>query len=207
MPKIFISYRRLDSQYVADSIHDHMGRYFGEENVFIDVGSIPFGVDFRVYLREQIATHEVVLVIIGPDWGRLMAERADRQDDYVRIEVENALQQGKLVIPVLVMNAELPDFRALPASIRDLQYRSAAVVRRKPDLENDCKRVVASIEKYFAAQPAPPETASSVQPPTPPATSETASASVDACVAPTPPPRPYKPACPNPPHLLNPTPL
>ncbi|MCU0477112.1 MAG: toll/interleukin-1 receptor domain-containing protein, partial [Anaerolineae bacterium] len=83
-----------------------MQRHFGEGNVFLDVGEIPFGVDFRVYLREQIAEHDVVLVLIGPKWGDIMRERASQANDFVRIEIENALAQNKLVIPTLVMRLE-----------------------------------------------------------------------------------------------------
>lgn len=72
MPNIFISYRRADSQYVTDSIYDHMVSHFGESEVFLDVGSIPFGVDFREYLRDQITDHDVILVVIGQDWARIM---------------------------------------------------------------------------------------------------------------------------------------
>lgn len=148
MVKIFISYRRDDSQYVTDSIHDYLVRDFGEENVFLDVGNIPFGVDFRHYLAEQIAVHDVVLVIIGPDWGRIMQERAGQDNDFVRIEIESALKQDKLVIPVLVKEAQMPSFENLPASIADLQWRHSATIRRKPDLESDCKRLVAGIRQY-----------------------------------------------------------
>lgn len=156
MPKIFISYRRADSQYVTDIIFDYMARHFGKDNVFLDVGSIPIGVDFRVYLRDQIAAHDVVLVIIGPEWARLMAERAGQANDFVRLEIENALQLNKFVIPVRVMNADIPDFSTLPASIHDLQWRNGAVVRRQPDLENDCNRLADGIRAYFGASAAPP---------------------------------------------------
>lgn len=72
MPKIFISYRRDDSQYVTDSIHTEMCQHFGAENVFLDVESIPFGVNFRDYLAEQVANNDAVLVVIGHDWARIM---------------------------------------------------------------------------------------------------------------------------------------
>jgi hypothetical protein len=147
MTKIFISYRRDDSQYVTDSVYEHMVRHFGKDNVFLDVGSIPFGLDFRRFLDDQIAKHDVILVIIGSDWARIMQERADQQNDFVRIEIESALQQGKLVIPVLVKNAILPDFADLPASIQDLQWRNSATIRRQPDLENDCNRLAEGIRQ------------------------------------------------------------
>lgn len=164
MVKIFISYRRADSQYVTDIVYEHMARHFGKDNVFLDVGSIPFGVDFRAYLNQQIAEHDVVLVIIGPDWARIMRERAGQQNDFVRIEIESALQQGKLVVPVLVKNASMPDFSDLPESIRELQWRNSAIVRRQPDLENDCTRLADGIRQYaksvgIGVQPALPSSA------------------------------------------------
>ena len=122
----------------------------GEGNVFRDVGSVPFGVDFRAYLNEQIAAHDVVLVMIGPQWAQIMQERATRADDFVRIEIESALAQGKLVIPVRVMGAALPDFNTLPASIQDLQWRNAAEIRRQPDFDGDCARLAQGIRDYFA---------------------------------------------------------
>lgn len=149
MTKIFISYRRADSQYVTDIVYDKMAQHFGKDDVFLDVGSIPFGVDFRTYLNEQVASHDVVLVIIAPDWARIMQERADSQNDFVRIEIESALKQGKLVIPVLVKNASMPDFSDLPESIRDLQWRNSARIRRQPDLENDCTLLAEGIKQFF----------------------------------------------------------
>lgn len=145
MVKIFISYRRDDSQYVTDTIYEHMARHFGDDNVFLDVGSIPMGVDFRTYLNQQVQAHDVVLVIIGPDWGRIMQERANQANDFVRIEIEGALKMNKLIIPVLVKNATMPDFSQLPESIQELQWRNSARVRRQPDLVNDCNRLADGI--------------------------------------------------------------
>ncbi len=159
MPKIFISYRRDDSEFVADAIYNEMKTHFGEGNVFLDVGEIPFGVDFRQYLREQIDAHDVVLVLIGPKWADIMRQRADQSNDFVRIEIENALSLGKLVIPVLVMKLDrMPDFSTLPASISDLSWRNAAQIRREPDFRSDCHRVAVSINKVLGGmrQPAPP---------------------------------------------------
>ena len=147
MPKIFISYRRADSKYVTDNIYEHMVKHFGRGNVFLDVGSIPFGIDFRKYLHDQIEIHDVVLVIIGPDWVRIMKERADQTNDFVRIEIENALKLKKLVIPVLVKDAEIPDFPGLPESIQELQWRNIAEVQRQPRFEEDCNRLVSSIKQ------------------------------------------------------------
>lgn len=152
MPKIFISYRRADTQFVTDLVYEKMKQHFGKENVFLDVGNIPFGVDFRQHLNEQVAAHDVVLVVIGTEWAQIMKERANQQNDFVRIEIESALKQDKLVIPVLVKNANMPDFSDLPRSIKELQWRNSATIRRQPDLDNDCSRLAEGINGYFNVQ-------------------------------------------------------
>ena len=164
MPKVFISYRRADSQYVTDHIYEYFQNQFEAENVFLDVGNIPFGVDFRVYLREQVAAHDVVLVIIGPDWSRIMQERAGEINDFVRIEIENVLQQDKLIIPVLVMEAQMPDFSVLPESIQELQWRNSAQIRRQPDFSSDCLRIVDGIQQFIESNAKKTEPARKVQP-------------------------------------------
>lgn len=162
MPKLFISYRQSDSQHVADNVFGHMKRQFGKENVFMDVGSgIPAGVDYRPYLRNQIAAHDVILVLIGPAWAQSIKEKASRPNDFVRLEIEYALELGKILIPLLVMNAAMPDFGELPASIQDLQYRSGREIHREPLLEDECARLAEEIRQIIAA-PAQRETLLSV---------------------------------------------
>lgn len=150
MTTVFISYRRDDSEFVTDAIYEQMRQHF--EDVFLDVGSIPSGVDFRKYLHERVASCDVMLVIIGPDWGRIMEERTSQYNDFVRIEVENALKLGKLVVPVLVKDTVMPDFSNLPASIRELQWRNAARIRRVPDLVDDCERLAKMIKDVIETQ-------------------------------------------------------
>gem|GEM_PF-1257998 len=48
MPRIFISYRRVDSHIITGRVHDWLVFAFGEKNVFKDVDDIPPGMDFRM---------------------------------------------------------------------------------------------------------------------------------------------------------------
>ncbi len=68
MSKIFLSYRREDSADVTGRIDDRLVQQFGREAVFVDVDSIPFGVDFRKHLDQQVGKCDVFLAVIGPDW-------------------------------------------------------------------------------------------------------------------------------------------
>src|SRR5215212_9966245 len=47
MAHIIISYRRADSDAIAGRIRDKLATHFGEDSVFMDIDSIPFGIDFR----------------------------------------------------------------------------------------------------------------------------------------------------------------
>jgi hypothetical protein len=109
MNKILISYRREDSADVTGRIYDRLIQQFGREAVFMDVDSIPLGVDFRVHLDEQVAKCEVFLAVIGRDWmqhlGSTGRTRLDDPRDFVRIEIESALKRQ---IPVLVRGASIP---------------------------------------------------------------------------------------------------
>ena len=47
MSKIFLSYRHQDSAGVAGRIYDRLRAHFGGDAIFMDIDTIPFGLDFR----------------------------------------------------------------------------------------------------------------------------------------------------------------
>ena len=55
MTRIFLSYRRHDSAYVASAINEKLEQRFGTDSVFFDVDSIPLGTDFRKYISEAMS--------------------------------------------------------------------------------------------------------------------------------------------------------
>jgi hypothetical protein len=117
MPKIGISYRRADSDAIAGRIKDRLVDHFGEHSVFMDIDSIPFGLDFREYIKQALLEHDAVIAVIGPKWlGQSKGGQLRIQDeaDPVRIELEIALQRKIPVIPVLVDGAAMPTPAELP---------------------------------------------------------------------------------------------
>ncbi|MDX2253137.1 MAG: SUMF1/EgtB/PvdO family nonheme iron enzyme [Nitrospira sp.] len=153
MSKILISYRREDSAYVTGHIYDRLVRQFGREAVFKDVDSIPLGVDFRIYLDEQVAKCEVFLAVIGREWmkkrGSKGKSRLDDPGDFVRIEIESALRRKIPVIPVLVTGASIPLADRLPPSIQDLSFRHSIEVRADPDFHRDMDRLMKSLKQQI----------------------------------------------------------
>ncbi len=155
MPRIFICYRRDDSQHQAGRLFGELVGRFGEDHIFKDVNSIEYGKDFRSVVNESILKTDVFLVLIGDGW--LTAElpggarRLEDGDDDVRIEIESALEQrerrGMKVIPVLVGKAGMPRPSELPKSLSRLTYCHALPVRPDPDFETDMARLIRAIDR------------------------------------------------------------
>ncbi len=149
--KVFISYRRKDSHYIADRIYDWIEREFGADNIFKDVDSIPLGRDFRRILHDAVARCDALLVVIGPRWlNETDAEgrrRVDDPGDYVRIEIETALTRDVPVIPLLVDGAPFPRREDLPPSLQDLVYRHGTLVRPDPDFRHDMGRLIKALRE------------------------------------------------------------
>src|SRR5437868_6321074 len=131
MTHIIISYRRADSDAIAGRIKDRLLSHFGDGSIFMDIDSIPFGLDFRDQIQEALAENDILVAIIGPKWTGPMKggqTRIMEETDPVRIEIETALKNGKVVIPVLVAGAAMPDPAELPEGVRSLAFRNAAEV-------------------------------------------------------------------------------
>jgi uracil-DNA glycosylase len=135
MTKIFINYRRLDSEGYAGRLYDHLCKHFEGFDIFMDVENIEPGADFVAALDEAVAVCDVLLVIIGPHWLSLQNEagerRLDEWNDYVRIEIERGISHNKLIIPVLVGGVRMPAPKQLPETIESLTRRNAFVLSHR----------------------------------------------------------------------------
>lgn len=151
MGKIFISYRREDSIETVGRIYDWLNDRLPPNSLFMDVMSIGPGKDFRKAIESSISSASVVLVVIGPHWVTAKNDKGKRRlddpDDFVRLEVEAAIQQGIPIIPVLVQNATTPPSRALPTSLAPLGNRNAVKVRPNPDFPTDITQLIEGINE------------------------------------------------------------
>jgi hypothetical protein len=148
---IFISYRRIDSNDVSGRIYDRLVATFGAATVFKDVHSIPYGVDFPTYIRQQLGRCKVLLAVIGPTWltvERQGQRRLDDPADWVRIEIQTALEnEGITVIPVLVGGGDRLSEANLPDGLRPLAKLNSAQARPDPDFHIDMTRLVRRLEE------------------------------------------------------------
>jgi DNA polymerase len=106
-----------------------MAKHFERDEIFMDIDSIQPGKDFVQVLEEAVSACDVFLAIIGPAWLNAVDDagrrRLDQWDDFVRLEIANALKFNKVVIPVLVGRARMPSPADLPDDLKALARRNA----------------------------------------------------------------------------------
>ena len=65
MANIIISYRRSDSAAIAGRIRDRWAQYYGADAIFMDIDSIPLGIDFRQQIQEAVTKNDILRALIG----------------------------------------------------------------------------------------------------------------------------------------------
>jgi hypothetical protein len=151
---IFVCYRRQDSAGYAGRLYDRLEAEFGDDRVFMDVEAIEPGAVFAEVIAGQVARCRVLLVMIGPEWlapDGAGTRRLERPDDYVRLEVESALQHEVWVIPVLIEDTRMPDEEDLPPSLKPLAGRQAWSLSLTR-FHFDCSRLIETINRVLGEE-------------------------------------------------------
>jgi len=130
--RLFISYRRGDTQWLAGRLSDSLGHYFGDKRVFRDIEGIEGGADFSHVIHRTLSASGALVVLIGKDWLNAADEqgrpRLHQADDWVAQEIGAALDKGMRVFPVLVEDTPMPRAHELPQSLRALTRFNAISV-------------------------------------------------------------------------------
>jgi hypothetical protein len=148
-PRVFVSYRREDTSGHAGRLYDALAEKFGDENVFMDVDTIQVGADFTEAITSAVASCDALIALIGRDWATVTDEagrrRIDDPDDFVRLELETALERDVAVIPACVRGASFPEESELPASLAPLARRQGTDLRDTA-WRDDVRRLIARLE-------------------------------------------------------------
>lgn len=112
---IFISYRRDGGEVTARILRDSLVER--GYRVFFDVESLRSGA-FNTKIYSVIDECTDFILVLSPN----ALDRCKNSDDWVRREVEYALEKGKNVIPILLRGFEFPP--ELPESMAQLPYRN-----------------------------------------------------------------------------------
>ena len=92
---VFISYRRSTSKYIAAYIYQNLKHH--DYDVFWDITGVDNGA-FDSTILSQIAARMHFIVLIAP--GSL--KRCIEPDDWLRREIEHAMDVGRNIVPLLV---------------------------------------------------------------------------------------------------------
>ena len=118
--RIFISYRRLDSAKFTGDCFEYFSGRLGQRAVFWDQNSIPPDQQWQEIIFQEIEAANVMLIVIGPEWSRILKERQDWPVDHVRLEIERARTIKRPMVMVLINGAWPPTENDLPESLRFL---------------------------------------------------------------------------------------
>ncbi len=136
MSKIFISYRRDDSQWQTKAIYERLSEEVESprNDIFFDLDSMTVGLNFHTQIQQSVDQCGVLIAIIGMKWTSATddatgARRLDDPTDFVRLEVAAALRRDIPVIPVLLDGAPVPKHGELPDDIKELSNRHGIKIR------------------------------------------------------------------------------
>lgn len=174
---VFINYRKAEASGWARLLYERLAVEFGKENVFLDQVTLEPGVKWLRGIRSRSSNCAAFVSLIGPHWASVLSERAQgSEEDFVRSEIETALEKGSevgQVVPVLVEDADPPrkdDLRYL-GSVQPLLNRQLLELRPSR-WDDDVEVLVAQLKQAPAedggedrpSPPAPPAPASSPPP-------------------------------------------
>ena len=131
--KVFMNYRREDTQGLAWGLYWPLAMHFGSDNVFLDNGALRGGEEWLRAIKARIAEADVFLALVGERWQETLDERLREQTkDYVASEIEWALlrKPALTVIPVVIDGAKVPRALNLPNALKGLAAAEVSRIRQ-----------------------------------------------------------------------------
>ncbi len=148
--RVFINYRRSDSAAYAGRLFDNLTNALGKDSVFRDIDSIDIGTNFEGVIKHSLSNADAVIVIIGPTWVRTPDDsgrpRIEDEHDYVRMEIEGALEHDVQVVPVLVGGAAMPTAAELPPALAPMTLQNALALTDQ-HWSNDVNTLVGALTR------------------------------------------------------------
>lgn len=126
----------------------------------MDIDTMKVGLDFVEQIEAAVQSCKVLIAVIGKTWVNIQDEeghrRLDNPEDFVRVEIQAALERNIPVVPLLVGGACMPKAANLPDPIRKLSRRHAMTMSDER-FRADATRLIEQIREYVAeTEPEPP---------------------------------------------------
>ena len=148
MAQLFINYRVEDSAQGAARLAADLKRCLASHEVFIDENNLKIGTERRVELEQAVDVSAAMLVLMGPEWSKILQERRDtleRVTDYVLMEIRRGLKKGVRIIPVLFDGATLPSQDLLRTfEVDAIRFNQCAHLHRRT-WNADVERIVSDL--------------------------------------------------------------
>lgn len=136
----------------AARIFNFMENSIGSSKVFMDTSGICLGRSWALIIGSELDAAKTTVAVIGPEWTRLFGRSPISMEadfggdiDYVAYELIQSRNEGKLIIPVLVDDAEVPSKQLLPPELDFLPSLQFAKVTHK-NFDDDMKRLISEID-------------------------------------------------------------
>ena len=154
---IFINYRRDDTLAMAVVLEKFLKEEFDNLEVFLDLEGIEGGMEWPEKLRSALAESRVVLTLVGDKFLILQdrvsgRRRLDMKNDWVRIEIEKAVELAKdnkiELLPLLVDGAFMPEPGCFDegSALQTWTKRQGTPIAFK-NFDSDFRKLVALLEK------------------------------------------------------------
>lgn len=153
--RIFISYRRSDTQSACRQLSSALKAHFRAGDVFFDTQDLEAGANWRNEIRTRVGGSDALIAVIGPHWLSIAGEQTrrglldPREEDVLRLEIETALAGGVRVVPVLVDDAQMPARERLPRPFKPLASLQAVSLRHA-SWDDDVEDLIGSLEAIAA---------------------------------------------------------
>lgn len=123
-PRIFLNYRKEDSDAYAGRLHETLTGGFGADDVFMDLFSMHPGEPFPWAIQQSVAHCELVIALVGPKWSNRDAQgkrRLDSAFDYVRRELTAGLDRRIPILPLVLPGGTIPNVHDLPDEMQGFE--------------------------------------------------------------------------------------
>lgn len=154
---VFLSYRREDTDGVANRLYQDLARRYGANEVLFDK-EIPAGELWENILEDGARHCRALIALVGRSWLHSHdtangIRRLDDPDDWVRREIGTAINYGRPLIVVLVEDTPaLTAGSRLPEPLNRLHSQQALRLRSSPrDWNTDVEALIQRIDAISSA--------------------------------------------------------
>ncbi|MGW1939357.1 TIR domain-containing protein [Streptomyces goshikiensis] len=141
MSRIFINYRRAGGAYAAALLDELLSRQFGADQIFRAARSLHPGADYSDEIFSAAMNCAAMLVLIDEGWADCFESDdsdSSTSDSWAAEEIEAAIKNTQIVIPVLLSGARFPTIERLSgriARVARLQYLRFDYRNTRQDVE------------------------------------------------------------------------